>query len=119
MRMTVRAVILNAILIMGLFSSLFGCSKKPTLDEWGLDQLKQAGDDLSKPHKLEFVLSFSTQSVAEQASPKLRSAGFGVEVKQDGSDWRCLTTPDGRRSSAGRATRFGPACMSSILREFR
>jgi hypothetical protein len=90
--MTVRVALLNATLIMGLFSFLFGCTKKPTLDEWGLDQLKKAGNDLSKQHKIEFVLSFSTQSVAEQAAPRLRSAGFGVEVKQDGSDWRCLAT---------------------------
>lgn len=62
------------------------------MDEWGLDQLKKAGDDLSKPHKIEFILSFPTRSIADQAAPRLKSAGFSVEVKQDGSDWRCVGT---------------------------
>ena len=71
---------------------MFGRTRKPTADEWGLDQLKKAGDDLSKPHRIEFVLSFATQSVAEQAAPKLQAAGFSVEVKPDESNWRCLAT---------------------------
>jgi len=77
---------------MGFFSSLFGCGKKPTADEWGLDQLKQAGDDLSKPHKLEFILSFPAKAAAEQAVPKLKSAGFDAEVKPDEDHWRCVAT---------------------------
>jgi hypothetical protein len=90
--MKIRAATLNAILIMGLLSFLFGCNRKPTLDEWGLDQLKKAGDDLSKPHKIEFVLSFPSQSIADQAAPRLKTAGYDIEVKQDGRDWRCLAT---------------------------
>ena len=82
----------NALLIMGLLSFLFGCGRKRTLDQWSLDQLKKAGDDLSKPHQIEFVLSFSSQSVADQAAPRLKTAGFDVQVKQDGGDWRCLAT---------------------------
>jgi regulator of RNase E activity RraB len=78
---------------MGLLS-LFGCSKKPDLDESVLTQLKKAGSDLSKPHKIEFFLYFPSQAAAEQAAPRVRAAGFEVEVRQaaKGNDWLCFTT---------------------------
>ncbi|HXE42414.1 MAG TPA: ribonuclease E inhibitor RraB, partial [Candidatus Baltobacteraceae bacterium] len=61
-----RNIFLSAVLLMGLFN-LFGCSKKPDLDESVLIQLKKAGSDLSKTHKIEFFLYFPTQAKAEQA----------------------------------------------------
>jgi regulator of ribonuclease activity B len=78
---------------MGIFS-LFGCSKKPDPDEFVLMQLKKAGSDLSKPHKLEFFLYFPEQSDAEQAAPRIRDAGFQVDVRRaaQGSDWLCFAT---------------------------
>src|SRR4051812_17795833 len=92
--MTFRAAIIYTTLIMGLFSSLFGCSEKPDLDNSVLIQLRKAGSDLSKPHHIEFFLYFPTQAVAEQAAPKIRAAGFDVEVKQaaQGSEWLCFAT---------------------------
>jgi hypothetical protein len=89
--MTFRVLI--TILIMGLFG-LFGCSKKPDLDESVLIQLKKAGSNLSKPHHIEFFLYFPTQEIAEQAAPKIRASGFTVEVKQaaQGTDWLCFAT---------------------------
>ena len=91
--MTVRAAICHATLLMGLFSSLFGCAKKQSLDEWALDQLKEAGADLSKPHKLEFQLHFPTQSAAEQAAPRLKVAGYEVAMKDDAQEgWLCVAT---------------------------
>src|SRR5579859_4618560 len=91
--MRFRPALLNITLIMGLFS-LFGCSKQADLDESVLLQLKKAGSDLSKPHKVEFFLYFPTQAVAEQAAPRIRDAGFQVEVRQaaKGNDWLCFTT---------------------------
>jgi hypothetical protein len=78
---------------MGLFS-LFGCSKKPDLDEAVLIQLKKAGSDLSKQHRIEFFLYFPTQPVAEQAATQIRTESFNVKVKPaaQGSDWLCFTT---------------------------
>jgi Regulator of ribonuclease activity B len=78
---------------MGIFS-LFGCSKKPDLDESVLIQLKKADSDLSKPHKIEFFLYFPTQVSAEQAAPLIRDEGFEVETRQaaKGTDWICLAT---------------------------
>ena len=92
-RMTFRVTLLTITLIMGLFS-LFGCSKKPELDKSVLIQLKKAGSDLSKPHNIEFFLYFPTQSAAEQTAPRIRDAGFQVEVKQaaKGNDWLCFAT---------------------------
>lgn len=79
---------------MGLFSSLFGCSKKPDLDESVLSQLQKAGSDLSKPHKIEFFLYFPTQAAAEQVAPQVRQLGFEVEVRQaaKGTEWLCFAT---------------------------
>jgi hypothetical protein len=74
--------------------SLFGCTKKPDLDESVLIQLKKAGSDLSKPHNIEFFLYFPTQAAAEQAASKIRDAGFHVEVRRaaKGADWLCCAT---------------------------
>src|SRR5580698_1527080 len=86
-----RVTFLTTLLIMGLFS-LFGCSKKPDLDESVLIQLTKAGSDLSKPHKIEFFLYFPTQASAEQAAPRIRDDGCEVEAKKQPNDWICLAT---------------------------
>ncbi len=91
--MAQRPALLTIALIMGILS-LFGCSKKPDLDGAVLIQLKKAGSDLSKPHAIEFFLYFPTQTVAEQAAPRVKAAGFDVQVKPaaKGSDWLCYAT---------------------------
>jgi len=73
---------------------LFGCTKKPDLDESVLIQLKRAGSDVSRPHNIEFFLYFPTQAVAEQAASKIRDEGFHVEVRRaaKGADWLCYAT---------------------------
>ena len=77
---------------MGLFSSLFGCAKKPDLDEAVIIQLQKAGSDLTKPHAIDFYLYFPSESAAEQAASQMRQTGFQVEVwrpaKSEG--WLCL-----------------------------
>jgi hypothetical protein len=89
----VGSVFLAVTLIMGLLN-LFGCSKKPDLDNLVLIQLKKAGSDLSKPHSIEFFLYFPIQPVAEQAALKTKAAGFNVELEPGagGSDWLCFAT---------------------------
>lgn len=76
--------------IFGFFKKKPRTTGQPTLDEWALDQLKQAGEDLSKPHSLEFQIIFPTQSVAEQASPRIKACGFEVTIKSSGQDGECL-----------------------------
>lgn len=74
--------------------SLFGCAKKPDLDESVLIQLKKAGSDLSIPHNIEFFLYFPTESVTEQAASRIRNEGFHVNVQRGakGDAWLCLAT---------------------------
>jgi Regulator of ribonuclease activity B len=69
-------------------------TEQPTLDEWALDQLKQAGEDLSRPHSLEFQLIFPTQPAAEQAASQIKADGFDVTVKPGGQDgeWLCAAS---------------------------
>jgi hypothetical protein len=80
--------------LLTIVLSLFGCTKKPDLDESVLIQLRKAGSDLSKPHNIEFFLYFPTQAVAEQAASRIRDEGFHVEVKRaaKGDDWLCYAT---------------------------
>jgi len=87
------SILLTTTFLMGFFS-LFGCSENPDLDESVLVQLKKAGSDLSKPHKIEFFLYFPSQSVAERAALRVREAGFQVEVRRapKGNDWLCFAT---------------------------
>ena len=91
--MTFRAAPTAGVLLMGIFS-FFGCSKKPDLDKAVLVQLRKAGSDLSKPHKIEFFLYFPSHSAAEQAASQIRKAGFQVEVEIASKDnnWLCFAT---------------------------
>jgi hypothetical protein len=89
-----RAAIINILVIIGLFSSLFGCTRKPDPDEAVIIQLRKAGSDLSKPHTIDFYLYFPSESAAEQAAARIRQTGFAAEVKRaaKGDDWLCLGT---------------------------
>jgi hypothetical protein len=92
--MTVRTTIVNIALVMGLFSSLFGCAKQPDPDEAVIIQLKKAGSDLSKPHTIDFYLYLPTESAADQAATRMRQTGFQAKVERaaKGDDWLCLGT---------------------------
>jgi regulator of RNase E activity RraB len=78
---------------MGILN-FFGCLKKPDPDEAVLVQLRKAGSDLSKQHKIEFFLYFPSQSAAEQAASRIQDAGFQVESQRaaEGDDWLCFVT---------------------------
>ena len=83
----------RGVLIMGILN-FFGCSRKPDLDESVIAQLRSAGSDLSKPHKIEFFFYFPSMAAAEQAASRVRDDGFQVEVSQAAqeSNWLCLAT---------------------------
>jgi hypothetical protein len=91
-RMRIRAAIINVVVIVGLLSSLLGCTKQPDLDEAVLIQLRKAGSDLTKPHDIDFYLYFPSESVAEQAAVRIRQIGFQAEVRKGAKseDWLCL-----------------------------
>jgi regulator of RNase E activity RraB len=73
---------------------LFRPKVKPDLDQSVLVQLKKAGSDLTKPHRIEFFLYFPTQAVADQAALTIRNAGFEVAVRKaaQGDHWLCFAT---------------------------
>jgi regulator of RNase E activity RraB len=68
----------------------------PEADQKVLDQLREAGSDLSKPHDLEFFLLFSTSEAASKAAETIKAggAGFSAEVKRSpqGDIWMCYVT---------------------------
>jgi hypothetical protein len=71
--------------------------KIPELDQQVLDQLREAGSDLSKPHDLEFFLYFPNQEAAGIAAERIITSGAGgftAEVKQapQGDAWMCYVT---------------------------
>jgi hypothetical protein len=61
-------------------------------DQKVLDQLREAGSDLNKPHQMEFILYFPTEESARSVANRIRAEGFSVEVKRapQGSPWLCV-----------------------------
>ena len=59
-----------------------------------IQQLEDAGSDLSKPHPIEFFLYFPSESTALRAARRIRAAGFTVQVQPgaSGPRWLCLAT---------------------------
>ena len=57
-------------MIGGMFSS-WQKKEEPDFDQQVLDQLKKAGSDLSKPHKIEFYLYFPTNKTSPIRPPKM------------------------------------------------
>ena len=83
-----------ALILLAGFSRFFGLAKTNDPDQLVLQQLKKAGSNLSKPHKIEFFLYFKSQASAEAVAPTIKNSGFNVEVRQaaQGTDWLCLAT---------------------------
>ena len=63
-------------------------------DQATLDQLRDAGSDLSKPHPFDFYLYHPEQSGAEQLCATLSADGFQVDVRESalGGEWLCLAS---------------------------
>ncbi|MCI0662044.1 MAG: ribonuclease E inhibitor RraB [Acidobacteria bacterium] len=75
-------------------------------DQRVLDQLREAGSDLSKPHAMEFYLHFPTEEAANMVALRVKAEGFHAEVKEElpGKAWLCYVTkqmvPEGTRITA-------------------
>jgi hypothetical protein len=63
-------------------------------DAEALSQLRAAGSDLAKPHKVEFYLYVPTEAEAEAAAAAIRPLGYTVAVSagEDEANWLCLAT---------------------------
>jgi hypothetical protein len=103
--MTIRTTTITAILIMGLFSFLFGCFKQDAVstfprDENGdvLRRMMSQGDDLSKTRDINYSFVFSAEPEAKafveqvQATTGLKTEGPRYE---DGlKKWDTTVTKD-------------------------
>jgi hypothetical protein len=81
-------------LVVGFLATSCGLLNTSNDDQATLDQLRQAGSDLSKPHPFDFYLYHPEQSGAEQLCNALVSDGFQVSVGESaaGGDWLCLAS---------------------------
>src|SRR5437868_3138889 len=64
-----------------------------TFQQEVLEQLRESGSDVTKPHDFEFYLYVPTKPYAEKAADKIRTSGFSAaEVSRaaSGSGWLCL-----------------------------
>jgi len=63
-------------------------------DQRVLDQLREAGSDLSKPHEMEFYLHFPSEEAANVVAMRVKAEGFHAEVKEErpGRAWLCYVT---------------------------
>lgn len=80
-------------LIAGIFSR-WRKKEEPDLDRVVLDQLEQAGSDLSKPHDVDFFLYFPSEQAANEAAKEinLEVDNLNVELGADDVNWLCFGT---------------------------
>jgi hypothetical protein len=59
-----------------------------------LDQLRDMGSDISKPHSFDFYLYVPTEVAARQAADKVRESEYAAEVLPgaSGGNWLCRAT---------------------------
>jgi len=84
------------VLIGGLFSR-WQNQQEPDLDQQVLNQLKEAGSNLNKPHNIEFFLYFPTEELANRAAEEVRrkeGCNVKVELGADKSAWLCFATKE-------------------------
>ena len=63
-------------------------------DNEALSQLRAAGSNLAKPHKVEFYLYVPSEAAAEAAAAAIRPLGYTVAVSagEDETNWLCLSS---------------------------
>jgi hypothetical protein len=59
-----------------------------------LDQLRDMGSDISRPHNFDFYVYVPTEIAARQAADKVRESHFAAEVVPgaSGGNWLCRAT---------------------------
>lgn len=87
--------------LLGILACFAGCSMANTSsqtdpDQQVLDQLKAAGSDLNKPHKVEFFQYFPSEDVAKSVAADLKGEGLTFEIRTAamGPGWLCLGTKE-------------------------
>jgi hypothetical protein len=83
------------IVVLGVLLGIcpaWGIGQAADPDQMALDQLKSAGSDLSKPHKIEFLLYFPDSKGVAQAAATLNGKKFDIDItrpKKEGEKWSC------------------------------
>ena len=69
-------------------------AEEVALDNEVLDQLRSAGSDLTRPHRIEFYLYLPSEADAEAAEAVLSATGYSVTVRagSDDTNWLCLAS---------------------------
>jgi regulator of RNase E activity RraB len=57
-----------------------------------VENLRNAGSDLSKPHSIDFDLYFPDEAAARRVASRLTSQGFAVTVDEGEEDWSVEAT---------------------------
>ena len=81
--------------IIVIFTLATACEREPvSRDAEVIEQLRQAGSDLQKPHPVEFFFYFPAQAAAETACKTLESQGFSAVVQPGASpsEFLCQAT---------------------------
>lgn len=89
-----RRVSLAALLTLGAAA---GCSREDAEpddvpDSVVVQNLRDAGSDLSKPHDIDFNLHVPDESDATKLEQQLRAQGFDVTIDQGDDDWGVTAT---------------------------
>lgn len=63
-------------------------------DREALNQLRTAGSDLAKPHRVEFYLYVPSEAAAEAAAAAIRPRGYTVSVSAgaEEANWLCVAS---------------------------
>jgi regulator of RNase E activity RraB len=90
---TIGFVIIAVLVVVSLVVWLRGRARPPVDGDLAvIQQLQDAGSDLTKPHLIEFFLYFPNEQAAHNAAARVRSAGFDskVQLGADNKNWLCL-----------------------------
>lgn len=86
MTSAILATIVAAI-VLGAFVARAARAQQPLSgDGQVIEQLRQAGSDLSQPHEIEFFLYFPTQAGAQAVAAEVTKKGFTAELRPEHGD---------------------------------
>jgi hypothetical protein len=90
--MNMRRYVVMAVFLLASVFALSGRAQQSDPDQAGLEDLRKAGVDLSKPYNLIFFVSFPSKSAAQRAARQIKEIGFNTKVERDEEEsrWLCL-----------------------------
>ena len=91
---SMRRITLAALFILGFVAA---CSREDAgpddvPDSVVVENLRDAGSDVSKPHAIDFNLYVPTEAVAKNIEQQLATQGYEVTVDEGDDDWAVTAT---------------------------